>query len=68
MDKRYHTLDSLFYEYDLNILTLDTEIVVICKGNELYRGCFRNCPAKYCNVNLMGYMIDEKYLFAYLLN
>lgn len=29
MDKRYHTLDSLFYDYALNILTSYTEIEVI---------------------------------------
>lgn len=68
MDKRYHTLDSLFYDQDLNILTLDTKILVIFNDKVLYDGCFLNCPTKYCKANLMGYVIGEKYLFVYLLN
>ena len=68
MDKRYQTLDSLFYDYDLNILTLDTVIKVIYKGNVLYRGGFLNCPTKYCKANLKGYMIGKYFLFVYLLD
>lgn len=68
MDKRYHTLDSLFYDYDLNILTLDTVIVVVYRGKILYKGGFINCPVKYCNANLRGYLIGKKSLLVYLLN